>query len=115
MSANQFGNDMRNDFEQLKKMDKGSFFNFDKLYFPFIAKWLFLLGLALIVISGIFMILGGLAAIFTAGVLSGLGVIVGAIIYVVVSAFLLRIWFEFILVLFNINDAVQDIRENCKK
>lgn len=115
MDMNQMGNEFKNDLGELRKMDKGSFFSFDKLYFPTIARYLFIILCIFVAVGAIIGVLAGFAALFTTGFLSGLGVIIGSLIYGVVVIFFLRIWFEFVLVMFNINDAVQDIRKNCGK
>ena len=115
MDASEMSNDFRNDMNALKSMDKGSFFNFDRLIFPSIAKWLFILLSVLIAVVGICFFVAGFIGLFTTGFAAGLGIMVFAVIYTILSILLTRIWFELVLVMFKINEAVQDIRTNCKK
>ena len=99
----------------LKKMDKGSFFSFDKMYFPTFARYLFIIMCALIGIVGIIGVLFGLYSMFAVGFFSGVSMILTGVITSVVMIVAMRFWFEMVLVIFSVNDAVQDIRLSIKK
>jgi hypothetical protein len=109
MDINQLGVD------EVKGIDKSSFFKFDKLYFPMIARFLFLLAVAVIVFFGAVGVIANLVAMFTVGFFSGLIGMVASAVGAVVGIFVVRIWFELVLVVFNINDAVQEIKVNTRK
>ncbi|MDR1613368.1 MAG: DUF4282 domain-containing protein [Planctomycetota bacterium] len=109
MDLNQFGVD------DMRGIDKSSFFKFDKLYFPMIARFLFMALAAVILLSGAVGVMVSLVSMFTAGFLSGLFGIAASAAYAVVAVFFVRIWFELILVVFNINDALQEIKVNLRK
>lgn len=106
--ANEAVNDLKKDMQQFKQMNRGSFFKFDKLYFPIIARWLFIVAVILIALGTVVGFLGSLVGMQLLGAIFAL---IGGLISIVA----VRIWFELILVVFNINDAVQELRENKRK
>ena len=112
MDMNQMGNDMKKDLGELKKANAWSFFSFDRLYFPVVARYFFIL---LCILSVVFYVIGIGSALFTQGIIAGIGAAVFGVIMLAIGLFFMRIWFELILVSFNIHDAVKDIRDNLKK
>lgn len=82
------------------------FFSFDRMITPTIIKIVFWIGLAVSVLSGLLLILSGLAADGAGGL-----VILG-LIYLVLGPVLVRVWCELILVFFRMNDALQAIHAN---
>ena len=120
MSTNQVNNEMNELKNELEELKKGGFlsnflFGFKKLYFPAIARFLFILAWVIIALVGAAGCVFGLYTMITASFGMGLIFIIGVAVYVIMLIFMIRIWFELILVLFTINDAVQDIRKSCKK
>jgi len=86
------------------------FLSFDTYVFPRIVKLVYFVGLALIALSAIGGILGGLAVMF-AEPGTGLFMIVAALIGAVVGAVVWRLVVELWLVIFSINDNLKAIRD----
>lgn len=101
--------------DEAKNFGRHSFLRFDRLYFPVIARPLFMILCAAVAVFGVIFVIIGIAGVFTIGMWHGLGVIAGAIVCTALAAFLLRMWFELVLVAFNMNDALQEIRVNTRK
>ncbi|MDR3211857.1 MAG: DUF4282 domain-containing protein [Planctomycetota bacterium] len=86
------------------------FLDFKTLYFPIFAKWVFAVIAALVVIFGLVGVVFGLVSLVSVGFFSGLALIAGSVIYSAFILVIIRLWFELVVVVFNINDAIQDIR-----
>lgn len=94
-------------------MSVKDFFFFDRMIAPILIKILFWLGLVVIVISG-------LAMMFSGGMMGGTGMqsgmtfgsFLGGLFYIVFSGLFLRVFCEFWIVLFSINDRLREIRDN---
>ena len=115
MDESNAGGEVKGELDALKKFDKKSFFSFDKLYFPAFARILFIVMCILIVAVCVVAVIAGIVSLFTIGFFAGIAGIFGAIISSVLMIVAMRFWFEVVLVAFNINEAVQDIRENVRK
>lgn len=103
------------DLNEVKGMGAASFLRFDKMFFPIIARYLFIALCILLLLGGVAGLIGAIVSIFTTGILAGLFLMVAVVFYVAISLVFLRIWFELILVGFSINEAVQEIRKNTRK
>ena len=86
-------------------------FNFKKMYFPFFAHVLFIVYCVGIALGGLVLAAMALYVMFSRSFLDGLMGVFMSGVFVVASIILGRIWIELIMVAFNINDAVQDIRD----
>ena len=115
MDENTMNGEVKGELDALKKFDKKSFFSFDKLFFPAFARILFIVLCILIAIACVLAVVAGIVSLFTIGFFAGLAGIVGAILSSIMMIVAMRFWFEVVLVAFNINEAVQDIREHIKK
>ena len=115
MDINSVNGEVKAEFDAFKKMDKQSFFCFDKLYFPAFARNLFIVMCIFVVVAGVLAVFAGIFSMFSMGFFTGIAAILGSVISTFMMIIILRFWFEVILVVFNIHDAVQDIRENIKK
>lgn len=116
------GDAMKNKAQQLRdeaqatlneiKGDDGilGLFNFKKMYFPFFARVLFIIYCLLTVLAGLVLVVLAFVTMFNRGFLDGLMALFIAGVFVIASVILGRIWIELIMVAFNINEAVQDIR-----
>ena len=89
------------------------FFSFDTLYFPIIARYLFIVICVFSVIGVLFGMLGGFVSMATSFV-AGLTMVIGSIIAGLMTIVGTRIWFELILLGFKINDGIQEIRAKTK-
>ncbi|MDR1519095.1 MAG: DUF4282 domain-containing protein [Planctomycetota bacterium] len=96
---------------EIKGGGLAGFFNFDRLYFLAVARVLFMLVCALILLATLAGLLGGLIAMVGQSVLGGLGVIAGALIFGAVSLLAARVWFEMLVVAFRINENLEAIRD----
>ena len=91
-------------------------FNFDKMLTPLIIKILYYIGIGCSVISGLVMFFGGFVRAFGrgGGFLSGLGSIIGgmfgSILVVVLGILMVRICSELIIILFQNNQNLTDIK-----
>ena len=91
-------------------------FNFDKMLTPLIIKILYYIGIGCSVISGLVMFFGGIVRAFGrgGGIFSALGSIIGgmfgSILVVVLGILMLRICSELIIVLFQNNQNLTDIK-----
>lgn len=72
-------------------------FFFDEMLFPKVMTFIYWIAL-------LFVVGGGITTMFADSFFTGIGIIVGGFI-------LTRIWFELIVVLFKINEALQEIRK----
>ncbi len=110
-AARQFADETEQTLEEFKHLSLLSFFSFDRMFFPVIARYVFLFIVAIIAIGALFGVLGGLASFVSVGLLAGIGTIIGSVLFAVLALIGVRFWFEFLLVAFKINEAVQEIRK----
>ncbi len=82
---------------------------FDTMITPKIITFIYWLLLGVSVISGLVMLSKGFGVMKHSG-FAGFGMIVAAPIFVAISALMARIYCEIMIVLFKINEALQDIR-----
>ena len=115
MDENTVGGEVKGELAALKKFNIKSFFCFDKLYFPAFARILFIVMCFLIGAVCVVTVIAGIVSLFTIGFFAGIAGIFGAIIFSTLMIVAMRFWFEVVLVAFNINEAVQDIRESVRK
>lgn len=80
------------------------FFNFNKMITPTLVKIIFLLKCAFFIVSGIAIIAGAIPVIN-----GGLAVLIG-LITIIVRPLIARIYFETIMVMFKINESVEEIK-----
>lgn len=83
-----------------------NFFSFDTMITPAIIKFVFWLGLAVTVLVGLGLVLGGLAGD------GGGSLVVLGLVYLVLGPILVRVYCELIIVLFRMHDALREIRDN---
>ena len=96
---------------ELKSGGIGGIFSFDKMYFPVIARWLFIIITVIIVIFGVLGVLGSLVNILPGNIIPGIvGVIVSGIGMILWFIFT-RVWFEMLLLGFKIYDELKAIRQ----
>lgn len=92
-----------------------SLFTFDIMYFPVFAHYVFLAFVVLVLLVG----LAGIVAAFTTmakvGFSDGMYSLLQSVAMVVVLIVGGRLWIELAMVVFKINEAVQDIRQHGKK
>ncbi len=72
MDVSQISNEFKNEVNELKKMDKGSFFNFDKLYFPTVARYIFIIICIVLAVLGVVGVIGSLVVLFSGKIIGGL-------------------------------------------
>ena len=82
-------------------MKASDFFSFNKMIAPTLIRVFFLLGVALIILSGLI----GLITNF------GFGALIGVLIAVPISIILFRVFCETIIVVFSINEKLTEIRD----
>lgn len=90
--------------------------NFDRMITPIILKVLFWLGVIISVIAGIFVFFGGIIS----GVINGdfgqiLGALFGGPLTIVIGILVTRIYAELLIVIFQINESLTDIKQLLKK
>lgn len=98
------------------KSDGGVFalFNFNKMYFPFFARTLFIVVCVLMALIGVLGIVAAFIAMAKVGFFEGLKALFGVGVMVIVTIIMARIWVELTLVAFKINEGIQDIRAMLK-
>lgn len=90
----------------------GELFNFEKMHFPFFAKVVFIIYSLLVLLIGLYMAVISFLYILYYDVLwDGLVRLAVTIIFVSVAFVFGRVAIEAVMVVFKINEAVQDIRE----
>ncbi len=95
---------------EIKSRGIMGFFSFERLYFPVVARYLFIILFALIVIGVILGVIGGLVGMVSVGIMWGLSSIIGSLIMGAIFIIGLRIWFEMFVVGFKINENLEKIR-----
>ncbi len=92
-----------------------SLFTFDAMYFPVFAHYVFVVFVILVLLVG----LGGIVAAFSVmarfGFSDGMYSLLQSVAMAVVLLVAGRLWIELAMVVFKINEAVQDIRQHVKK
>ena len=83
----------------------GDFLSFRRMITPVLIQILFCVGVVASVAGGIGMVAVG----------SGADEVIGGILVIVLVPLLLRIWTEFVVVAFRINETLTDIRQNTAK
>ena len=93
--------------------DWKDYLSFRRMVTPIIIQIIFWIGVAVVVISGVVMFFGGL--ISGIGGDGGVGTIfaalIGAPIVTILGVLLVRLYTELLIVIFKINDTLQDIRD----
>jgi len=88
------------------------FLNFDNMLTPKLIVILYYLGLIGLAIAAVFYVLGGgVLAVYTGNFLHGVGVILAGAVAIVVGALWLRVVCELMIVLFKMNEALQEMRK----
>ncbi len=114
-AAKDAAENLKRDAEQALGEIKGrgvmGFFSFERLYFPVVARYLFIVLFILIVLGIVLGVVGGLVSMVTFSVISGISAIFGSIITGAIFIIGLRIWFEMFVVGFKINENLEKIRD----
>ena len=113
-AANQLKDEAQKAAAEIKGRGIMGFFSFEHLYFPVVARYVFIILCVLSVIGMVFGVIGGLIAIISTGVGAGIGMMLAAVIGGVFGLIFLRLWFEMVVVGFSINDNLKAIRNNMK-
>ena len=100
--------------EKIRTLTWQSFFRFDQMIFPVLAKLLFIVLCALAVVIAGIVVLSGAVMLFS-NFSGGVIMVFGGFVQGILSLLFLRLWFEAILVIFSINDRLGDIRDSVKK
>jgi hypothetical protein len=93
-----------------EKFDFKELLSFKIMLFPKIATVCYILLVAISVLSGFVMFVRGIAAEWGGG-----GMIISGLATMIIAPLLIRLWFEFCLVLFMIYDRLDDIRGELTK
>ena len=80
------------------------FLNFDEMVSPLIIKIIYWVGVALVVLSGLGMIISGIGSRYGGGI----QVLIG-LLTIVIGPFLVRIWCEIMIVIFEIHKNLVEI------
>ena len=84
------------------------FLNFKKMITPLVIKILFWIGIVLVVIAGLGSIIGGLAG----G--GGFPAVLVGLITILIGPLFVRIYCELLIVIFNVNDTLTEIKDILK-
>ena len=103
--------DAKKTLDDIKGRGIMGFFSFEHMYFPIIARYFFILICVLIIIGTSLSAVLGLVAMFGGAIGSGIGAIVGSVIFGAVGLLGVRIWFEMLLLGFTINRNLESIRD----
>lgn len=100
------------------KKDGGSFFsgflNFDSMIASKIIKIIYVIALIFTIVGALGTILSGLFTLFSwPGV--GFAKIIAGLVSLIIGPLLVRVWAEMLIVLFNINDNLAEIKKELKK
>ena len=107
-AANEAKAEMERTYSQIKGAGIAGIFGFKAFYFPIVARVLWIVALVLLILFAVGMIIKGFSDSIVAGIVSLILVPLVALIYAV----MIRIWFEVAMVLFRINDGIQEM---CRK
>jgi len=110
-AARALQNDAKNTLNDIKKQGVMGFFSFDTLYFPKIARFVFIVVCILSVIGMALGVLGGLVAMAQGNLGAGMGGIIVSIVGSLMWMVGLRIWFEMMMVAFKINGNIEKLLE----
>ena len=86
------------------------FLNFDKMMTPSLIKFIFYIGTALSILTGLFMIGSGIMSPFGGGSMVFLG-----LLQIILGPFVTRIYCELLIVLFKMNESLQEINNKIKE
>ena len=89
-------------------------FDFNKMYFPFFARTLFMIACGLLAVTGAFGIVMAFVAMAKVGFFEGLKALFAVGIMVILAVVMGRIWLELTMVVFKMNEGIQDIRAMLK-
>jgi len=109
-AANEARAEMERAYSQIKGQGLRGIFSFDTLYYPMIARVLWIISLVLLALFVVIMIIGGFAKGIGAGIAGLIFIPLIGIFY----AIMIRVWFEFMIVLFKINDGIQELVRKMK-
>ena len=114
-AAKNIAGDAEKTLNEIKGMGLMSFFSFDRMLFPLVARYVFII-LCLFSILGVVLgVLASFIAIFTTGILTGILGVVGSVLWGAIGLVFTRFWFEFMLVGFKINENIQLLREQADR
>ncbi|MDR2391433.1 MAG: DUF4282 domain-containing protein [Planctomycetota bacterium] len=108
-TACELGKDASEALREIRKRGVSGFFRFDKMYFPVIARFVFVLKCVVIALMAVAGALGGVVTMLGGSILAGLGVIVVSIFGGIIVLIVVRISFEMFLIAFNINENLEAI------
>ena len=109
-AANEAKAEMERTYAQIKGAGLRGIFGFDALYYPIIARILWIVAFILLVLlCGGFIIAG-----FSKGIGAGIAGLIIIPIFGLFYAVMIRVWFEFMIVLFRINDGIQELVRKMK-
>lgn len=86
------------------------FLNFDKMITPLIIKIIFWIGIAFSVLTGLMMIISGIASYYGGGI----QVIMG-LITIVLGPLFVRIYCELLIIFFKMHETLQDVKTTLDK
>jgi fumarate reductase subunit C len=92
-----------------------SLFFFDAMYFPVFAHYVFIVFVVLVLLAGLGGIVAAFAAMARVGFSDGMYTLLQSVVMVAFLLVVGRLWIELAMVVFKINEAVQDIRRHIKK
>ncbi|MCL1999861.1 MAG: DUF4282 domain-containing protein [Planctomycetes bacterium] len=101
--------------DEIKSRGAMGIFSFEHLYFPAIARCLFIILFILVGLGVILGVIAGLATMVNVGVIYGFITMISVILSGVLGLIGLRVWFEMLIVAFKINESLEKIRGNCCK
>ena len=110
-AASELGNDADKALGEIGGRGFLGFFRFDKMYFPVIARFVFILKCAVIALAAVVGVFAGFANMLGGSILAGLGVIVFSILAGAITLIVVRIWFEMFLIAFTINENLEAIKK----
>ncbi len=108
-AARDFKQDAEKTITELKGRGIKGFFDFKFMYFPIIARYVFVVTVILSVLGMGMGVLGGLSVMVSTGFINGLLAIVFAIVGGVFGILFTRIMFEMILLGFKVYETLQEI------
>ncbi len=82
------------------------FISFDKMITPSIIKIIFWLGVAISIISGLIIIIGGIASPYGGG-----GEVISGLLFIIFGPLMTRVYCELLILLFKIHDNLCEIKD----
>ena len=114
-AANQMKEEAEKALGEIRGRGIMGFLSFDHLYFPIIARYIFIIVCIVSVIGIVFGFLGGLIALFTGKISAGIGAMIGAVVFGFLGLIGTRIWFELIILGFKVNENLEKILAKISK